>query len=284
MPVYLCAACGTAYPEASRAPARCPICDDERQYVPRAGQSWITRDALAGTHRNAWSALEPGLLGIQTVPAFAINQRALLLRTPSGNILWDCVALFDAATEQLLRGLGGLAAIAISHPHYYTTMQDWAAAFEAPVHLHAADRRWIQRPSPAIRPWDGDTLELVPGVTLLRLGGHFPGGTVLRWEAGAEGKGALLVGDILQVTPGAHRVSFMWSYPNMMPLPAAEIRRVTERLAPWRYERIYGAFQGQEMLRTPRRSSRVPPRATSNCWRTPARPGAKTDRTETASG
>jgi DNA-directed RNA polymerase subunit RPC12/RpoP len=246
MTVFLCTACGTAFPDAAAPPARCPICSDERQYVPRAGQSWIAREALAAAHRNAWRRHEPGLLSLQPVPAFAINQRAFLVATPAGNLLWDCVALLDPATEALVRGLGGLHAIAISHPHYYTVMQDWAAAFAAPVHLHAADRDWIVRPDPAIRLWDGDALEIAPGATLVRLGGHFAGGTVLHWTGGAAG-GALFAGDILQVTPGAHRVSFLWSYPNMLPLPAAAIRRIVARLAPYRYSRLYGAFAGQDV-------------------------------------
>jgi hypothetical protein len=249
MAVFLCTACGTSYPDAPRSPEHCPICEDERQFVPASGQSWITRNALGDAHRNAWRRHEPSLLSLQTVPAFAINQRAFLLRTPRGNVLWDCIALLDPATEELVRGLGGLSAIAISHPHYYTTMQDWAAAFEAPVHLHASDRDWVMRPTPSVRFWQGETLDVLPAVTLIRAGGHFPGGTVLHWAGTADGAGALLAGDIVQVTPGARRVSFMWSYPNMMPLPAAEVRRVAERLAPWSYDRIYGAFAGQEVAR-----------------------------------
>jgi glyoxylase-like metal-dependent hydrolase (beta-lactamase superfamily II) len=249
MTIFLCMACGTSYPAAEGPPDRCAICEDERQYVPATGQAWISREALAETHRNAWTQPEPGLLSLQTVPAFAINQRAFLVMTPAGNVLWDCIALLDPATEALVRGLGGLAAIAISHPHYYTVMQDWAAAFEAPIHLHAPDEDWVMRPSRSLRVWDGPTLALLPGVTLVHVGGHFPGSTVLHWAAGAEGAGVLLSGDTLQVTPGGRRVSFMWSYPNLMPLPAAAVRRIAEVLAPWPYDRIYGAFSGQDLLR-----------------------------------
>ena len=247
MTVFVCTACGTSYPDAVAPPAACPICDDERQYVPATGQGWTTVEKLAGPHRNAWEEHEPDLLSIHTQPAFAINQRAFLLRTEAGNFLWDCIALFDPATATLIQALGGLQGIAISHPHYYTTMQDWAAAFDAPIHLHQADREWVIRPDGRIRFWDGETKALAPHVTLVRGGGHFPGGTVLHWAGGAERRGALLAGDIVQVTPGARRVSFMWSYPNMMPLSAAEVRRVAARLAPWRFERIYGAFKGQEV-------------------------------------
>jgi Metallo-beta-lactamase superfamily len=248
MPVFLCTACGTSYADAPEPPAACPICDDERQFVPASGQSWTTHAALASSHRNAWAGHEPGLLSVQSVPGFAINQRAFILQTTAGNVLWDCIALLDPATEALVRGLGGLRAIAVSHPHYYTTVQDWAEAFAAPVYLHAADREWIMRPHGSIQLWEGDAKQIAPGATLHRLGGHFPGGTVLHWAEGAGGEGVLLAGDIVQVTPGARRVSFMWSYPNMMPLPAAEIRRIACRLSTLRFRRIYGAFAGQDVL------------------------------------
>lgn len=247
MTVHLCTACGTSYPDADQPPANCPICDDERQYVPAAGQSWISREALARTHRNAWLRHEANLLSVQPVPAFAINQRAFHVRTPAGNILWDCISLLDPATVELVAALGGVRAIAISHPHYYTVMQDWAAAFGARIHLHAADRDWLVRPDPSIEFWTGDSITLVPGVTLVRAGGHFHGGTVLHWAGTEDGAGALLVGDIVQITPGARRASFMWSYPNLMPLPAVTVRRIADRLAPLAYRRIYGAFAGQDV-------------------------------------
>jgi glyoxylase-like metal-dependent hydrolase (beta-lactamase superfamily II) len=248
MPVQICSTCGTSYPDAPGAPSRCLICEDERQFVPAGGQLWTTPEKLASGHVNAWRRLEAELFEIHTHPRFGIGQRALLLRTAEGNILWDCIALLDAATEALIRGLGGLRMIAISHPHYYTCMQDWARAFDCPVHLHAADADWIMRADPMIRPWDGEILEIARGVTLLRLGGHFPGGTVLHWADGADGRGAILSGDVVQVAADLSRVSFLWSYPNMMPLSAATVRRIADTLAPWRFERIYGAFPGRQVM------------------------------------
>jgi glyoxylase-like metal-dependent hydrolase (beta-lactamase superfamily II) len=248
MPVHICNTCGTSYPDTAQPPGRCAICEDERQYVARGGQAWITQERLAATHANAWRRLEADLFEIHTQPEFAIGQRALLLRTPQGNILWDCIALFDDATEALLRSLGGIKAIAISHPHYYTCMQDWAHAFECPIHLHAADAEWVMRGDGAIRHWQSETLELLQGVTLLRLGGHFPGGTVLHWTDGADGSGALLSGDIVQVAADLGRVSFLWSYPNMMPLAGVTVRRIADTLKPWPFERIYGAFPGRQVM------------------------------------
>ena len=250
MLTFVCSTCGTSYPPSESAPDRCPICDDERQWVPATGQAWTDPAQLERGHVNAWRMHEPGLLSVHTTPAFAIGQRAFLVRTAAGNILWDCIALIDDATRELINGLGGLAGIAISHPHYYTRMQDWSEAFGGvPIHLHAADREWILRPSPAIRLWDGETLEFAPGATLLRLGGHFPGGTVLHWAQGANSAGVLLSGDIVQVAADPRRVSFLWSYPNMMPLPAREVARIGRVLAQWDFDRIYGAFDGKNVLR-----------------------------------
>src|SRR5262249_58571177 len=114
-----------------------------------------------------------------------------------------------------------LAAIGISHPHFYTTMVEWSRAFGGvPIHLHAADRDWIMRPDPAIKPWDGATLALLPDVTLIRGGGHFPGGPMLHSPKGAGGRGVLCSSDIATVTTDRKFLTFMWSYPNFIPPPA----------------------------------------------------------------
>jgi hypothetical protein len=39
----------------------------------------------------------------------------------------------------------------------------------------------------------------------------------------------------------------MWSYPNMLPLPADEVSAIGARLENVRFERLYGAFEGQNI-------------------------------------
>ncbi len=242
MPAFICTTCGTQHKPSDAPPGGCAICQEERQYVNPLGQSWTTLEQMRRTHRNAFGGHEPGLIGIGTVPSFAIGQRALLLRTPSGNVLWDCVSFIDDATVEIVAALGGIAAIAISHPHYYAAMVEWSGAFGgAPILLHVADRQWVMRPDPAIAFWEGDTKEIAPGATLIRAGGHFAGGTVLHWATGANGKGALLSGDIVQVGPDK-KVSFMWSYPDLIPLDASTVERIAAVLEPWPFEPIYGAW------------------------------------------
>jgi hypothetical protein len=242
MPEFICTTCGTQYPESAAPPATCTICQEERQYVNPLGQSWTTLEAMRRTHFNAFRLHEPGLIGIGTMPAFAIGQRALLLCTAGGNVLWDCISFIDDATVEIVRALGGIGAIAISHPHFYASMVAWSHAFGgAPIHLHADDRQWVMRPDPVVTFWDGKTLDLARGVTLLRCGGHFAGGTVLHWAGGAAGKGALLSGDIATVTPDK-RLSFMRSYPNHIPLDAGSVRHIADVLQAWPFEAIYGGW------------------------------------------
>jgi hypothetical protein len=245
VPEFICETCGTQHATSDRPPGRCAICEDERQYVGWGGQRWTTADELRASHRAEIREEDPGLTGIGVEPSFAIGQRALLVEGPSGNVLWDCISLLDDEIVAAVERRGGLGAIAISHPHYYTSMVDWARAFDVPVHLHAADRRWVMRPDPRVAFWDGDVHELAPGLTLLRLGGHFAGGTVLHWAAGVDGRGALLSGDIVQVVSDRRWVSFMRSYPNLIPLPAPAVEHMVAALDPYRFERLYGAWFGR---------------------------------------
>jgi hypothetical protein len=238
---HVCVACGTQYPEAARPPAACPICEDPRQYVPPEGQRWTTLEELRGSHRNEVRD-DGGLTGIGTTPHFAIGQRALLVPCDERAVMWDCVTLLDEPAAAAIAEHGGLAAIAISHPHYYSAMVEWARRFECPVLLHADDGHWVVRPDPVVQFWEGDTLSLAHGLTLIRCGGHFRGGTVLHWAGGAGGAGALLSGDIVQVIPDRRHVGFMYSYPNLIPLPEAEVARIAAALAPYEFEVIYGAW------------------------------------------
>jgi hypothetical protein len=242
MKAYICTACGSQFAPTETAPDICPVCTEERQFVPPTGQGWTTLDRLRRSHMTVWRH-DGEVLGIGAAPHFAIGQRALLVRTPAGNVLWDCIALLDASTIELIDRLGGLSAIAISHPHYYTTMVEWSRAFGGiPVHLHAADRQWVMRPDPCLAFWEGDTKEIAPGLTLIRAGGHFEGATVMHSASSADGQGALFAGDVLQVVADGRHLAFMRSYPNYIPLGAAAVRRIAARIEPWPYDAIYGAW------------------------------------------
>lgn len=241
--------CGTQFEQTSEPPSRCPICEDERQFVRHGGQQWTTLNELRSTHRNKFEDEAPQLLGIGTEPKFAIGQRALLLQSPGGNLLWDCISLLDDKTVAEVNARGGIRAIAISHPHYYSAMIEWAERFDAQIFLHTEDRQWAMRRSSRLEFWKGDTLPFWDEVRLIHCVGHFAGGAVLHWPAGANGKGALLTGDIIQVVADRRYVSFMRSYPNLIPLGASAIRRILERIEPFPFEQIYGAWWGANVSR-----------------------------------
>src|SRR6202790_1768697 len=140
MPNFICTTCGTQYAETEHPPPSCPICQDERQYPKKTGQQWTTLEKLRLTNRNSIKFKEPGLIGVGIDPHFAIGQRALFLRTAKANVLWDCLSLLDEAVVEAIQAMGGLSAIAVSHPHFYSGMVQWSRALGGvPIYLHAAD-------------------------------------------------------------------------------------------------------------------------------------------------
>jgi glyoxylase-like metal-dependent hydrolase (beta-lactamase superfamily II) len=235
--LFHCATCGAQFTPSDAPPDRCPICDDQRQYVPPSGQAWTTLEELRAGHRNEIRR-EGAYDGVGMDPPFAIGERALLVPAGEQLVMWDCLPLVDDGVAEEIERRGGLAAIAISHPHYYTGMVDWAHRFGCPVLLHADDREWVMRPDDAIEFWDGETRSLGEGLTLIRCGGHFAGGTVLH-DARER---ALLSGDIVQVIPDRGWVGFMYSYPNLIPLPVESVQAIAAALEPYDFDSIYGAW------------------------------------------
>ena len=247
MPAWICQTCGVQHPDTGQPPGGCAICIDERQYVGWGGQRWTTMAEISSERTMVIREEEPDLFGVGVEPAFAIGQRALLVRTAQGNVLWDCVSLLDDAGRDRIAELGGIDAICMSHPHFYGVNVEFADAFDARIFIPRADEQWVQRPSPRIELFDEDA-EPVPGVTLARIGGHFDGAAVLHWPAGSEGRGALLTGDTITVVPDRGWVSFMYSYPNLIPLDEATIRDIVRRAERFTFDRVYGGWWGRNVL------------------------------------
>ncbi|MCH1884271.1 hydrolase [Agrococcus sp. ARC_14] len=239
----LCATCGVE--SAEPLPETCPICADERQWVPRHGQVWTSVDVQQrdGMRVDVVED-EPGLWAITSEPAVGIGQRALLVQTDGGNLLWDPIGtITDAAVEQV-RELGGLVAVAASHPHMFGVQCAWADALDARVLVNRRDASWIQRQHERVELWDQE-VELLPGVRLIRFGGHFPGSAMVVWQQGSDGEGSLLAGDTIQPKPDRASLGFMRSFPNNIPMSPGVVRRIADQLAPLRYRRIYGNIPGQ---------------------------------------
>lgn len=178
----VCNTCGTQFPTADRNEVKtCKICDDPRQYTPPSGQSFTTLKDLRSKHKNEFHPYgrDDRLTFIVSSPKIAIGQRAFLIKTPAGNIMWDCVTLLDEDTIAHINSLGGLKAIVISHPHYYSTHLEWAKAFNCPVYIAAEDKVWTTQSSPQQVLLDSTEREieidgLQTGAKAIKLGGHFP--------------------------------------------------------------------------------------------------------------
>lgn len=152
---------------------------------------------------------------------------------------------------------GGLSAIIISHPHFYTTHLTWARTFACPIYTHGADSTWLNRSDdvfpPRRRLIDSPTQEIVKGVTAIRVGGHFPGSLVLHWdqagkdddddddadrEGKAEGKkGWLGIADSFVTVPVSvfHLFTSTLSFPPSSPSPP---RRKTDEITITKSPRI----------------------------------------------
>lgn len=245
MPYFICVTCGTQYPESEQPPEHCPICEDERQYVNPNGQQWTTLEALRPNHHIVIETLEPNLYHIKPEPKIGIGQFAHLVRTPNRNVLWDCVPFIDEAAITAINSLGGISAIAISHPHFHTTMVEWSRAFNnAPIYIHEGNKPDVVRPDPAIHYWNSATLPLMDGITLIHCGGHFLGSSVLHWRDGAEGRGVLLTSDTIDIVQDTRYVSFMTSYPNLIPMSPNKVRRIVASIEPFAFDRMYESFGG----------------------------------------
>lgn len=239
----ICVNCGTRYCQVKYDAEHCVVCEDDRQYVHPDGQQWTSYDRLIHDHSIAIKQHTDGLHELKVTPDFAIAQRAFLIESTSGNVLCDCLPLIDSAALAFVKSRGGLAAIAISHPHYYGLMVEWARLFDCPVYLHDKDRQWVMDDDRRVEYWEGDCLPLTGSMSIVHTGGHFPGSTILH-HAVSE---TVFVGDTLQLSRDKKHLSVMHSYPNFIPLSDDETLRVLERVSPLQFDALFGAFSHQNL-------------------------------------
>lgn len=245
---WVCETCGVQTETSLRAPDRCPICEDERQYVGWMGQRWFSPVELSQTRRIAFRE-EAGVSTMVLEPGVAINQRAFLIPHARGHVMWECLAAVTDDALVQIGELGGVTAIAISHPHFYAAMVDWSEALGGvPVYLHAADRSWVQRHSPNIRFWEGERISLADNIELVHLGAHFEGSAGLWWKDGPRAGGSLFPGDAIQVVMDRRFASFMYSYPNAIPLGPAQLKLLQSRVAPLSYDDVFGYSTARQII------------------------------------
>ncbi|KAL1966706.1 hypothetical protein VTN77DRAFT_3903 [Rasamsonia byssochlamydoides] len=285
--LLICSTCGVQYPESDPSlRSSCSVCDDPRQYVAPTGQSWTTLRAMQESkkYHNEFIPMENDdnlsnagggrkLISIRTVPQVAIGQRAILCCSPTrgNNILWDCITYLDEETVRYIKEeFGGIKAIVISHPHYFSTCLCWAEAFDCNVYLSAEDAEWVMRRGERQVLWEGGRLGFLSSSSssdittsdakaqedceflAVKTGGHFPGSSVLWWKPTRK----LLVADTIYVVPsGVYHIdrppntvsfTFMWSYPNFIPLHPSAIHQIWKSLQDLDFDDTHAAFLGRD--------------------------------------
>jgi glyoxylase-like metal-dependent hydrolase (beta-lactamase superfamily II) len=214
--------------------------------VPEGGQRWTTHDTVKTDHAVRVMQLSERVYECTVVPTFAIGQRALLVLSGEGNVLWDCIPLLDEPLISFIRSQGGLKAIAFSHPHYYSNVRDWAETFGCPIYIHQSDQQWIMDPGAHIRLWAGDEHPLWDGMRLINIGGHFTGSSLLH-AANLSKEGTVFCGDTLILSPSKQHLAVMYSYPNRIPLPLSEVERIRKRFETIPFDTLYSFLTYQNL-------------------------------------
>jgi len=246
----ICATCGTKYPNDYKKD-NCIICEDKRQYVPLDGQKWTNSKTLLSNHKVEIKQLKPHLYEFLIKPTFGIGQRAIFVESDQGNILWDCIPLLDNEVQNFISEKGGLKGIAISHPHYYSNMKEWSKKFNCPIYLPETEKDFVVNGTNKIHYWSGEGIKLWDGIELIRIGGHFKGSSILRIPTLSE-KGTILCGDTFYLSMSLKHFSVMYSYPNRIPLPIAEVERIRDKVKEINFDEIYGFWNYQHLKGNPK--------------------------------
>lgn len=241
MPTWICDGCGVEHADSDTRPPEnsCVFASEvvpveERGHLPPHG-TWTTLEELAtAPHQTEHVDHGRGIHSLRRVPRFAIGHRSFLVQTGHGNLLWDSPGYLDDEIVELVADLGGISAVAASHPHMFGAQLSWSSEFGGvPVYVNALDKEWLPVVDPLIELWEGEA-EPLPGLRLVHVGGHMRGSAVA-----LTADGTLLVGDTISGGLAENWVSFQRNFPKHIPLSAAVVRRIVDRLDPFDYDRLY---------------------------------------------
>ncbi|EIN11210.1 hypothetical protein PUNSTDRAFT_98270 [Punctularia strigosozonata HHB-11173 SS5] len=275
----ICKTCGAQYPHEERDLSACVICLDDRQYVPESGQAWTSLRELLD--EDVQTTLEPwkhdnNVLRIKNEPGVGISQTPILLLTERGYIIWDCSAYMSPSALHTIQGYFSenrpFLGIAISHPHFYNSAATICRALregmrgksaEAMVYAHAADRVWWMRTDDLaiVNFWEGASYNFIQQsaekLSMIRCGGHFPGSCVLHWQPKGSKtinnsisitRSLVLCSDTFMIAPDRKTISFMYSYPNQVPLSPKEVGGIWQAIAYLGFNRALSAWPGREIV------------------------------------
>ncbi len=236
--MWACANCG--FWQRHFAPPDCPVCTDVRNDLPEDGWRFLPEAEVAATHGGDAREVAPGLWAFTTAPALGLAGTGWLIVREGGNIAFEAAPYYSAGMLERLRALGGVAFLAASHVHGYGALWQLQREFDPAVAINVRDLQ-LTKALRVTHPYDA-TLELAPGFTLHRVGGHYPGQAALH-DARAK---RLFCGDMFkieQVNGRSTHVSSHWAFHKNIPLTHGQLRAYREAIAPLDFDAVLTPFE-----------------------------------------
>lgn len=238
---YACANCGH-WQRYFAPPPDCPVCTDTRNDLPEDGWQFLDVEAVRSRLRGAWRQLRPDMWAFSTAPPLGLNGTGWLLTHPDGNTAFEAAPFYTDDMLDQIRRLGGIRFLASSHVHGYGALWQLQDVFRPEVlAIHKEDLR-LTKAFRVTWPYD-DALQLMPGLTLHHVGGHYEGQAVLHDAT----RRILFCGDAFKVDQdGAGEntaVSTHKAFHKAIPLTPAEVRRYREVIAALDFDTVCTPFE-----------------------------------------
>ena len=220
----------------------CVLCSDVRNALPPDGWDYADVARVSASIRPRWKEFTPGIWGFWCEPRYGLAGTGWLIRRDDGNVAFEGAPFYhDEALEQVER-LGGVRALGASHPHGYGAIWQLQERFRPELVIHREDIRYTK--AFQVTTVADDVHEMVPGLTLHHVGGHYEGQCVLHEEA----RRALFVGDSLKFddfdTEGrVHSLSCHKGYHYHIPLSKEELARYRRVYLELPFERSFTPFE-----------------------------------------
>ena len=220
----------------------CVLCSDVRNALPPDGWDYADVARVSASIRPRWKEFTPGIWGFWCEPRYGLAGTGWLIRRDDGNVAFEGAPFYhDEALEQVER-LGGVRALGASHPHGYGAIWQLQERFRPELVIHREDIRYTK--AFQVTTVADDVHEMVPGLTLHHVGGHYEGQCVLHEEA----RRALFVGDSLKFddfdTEGrVHSLSCHKGYHYHIPLSKEELARYRRVYLGLPFERSFTPFE-----------------------------------------
>ncbi|MBB4658403.1 hypothetical protein [Parvularcula dongshanensis] len=238
---YACTNCGfwQAY---FAPPPDCPVCTDVRNDLPEDGWDFLPAREAEARFTGEVRQISDGFWAARTSPPLGLNGQGWLMRKDGVNVAFEGAPYYTNAMLDEIETLGGVQILAASHAHGYGALWQLQARFDPEVVAIQKDDLRMTKAFKVTLPYD-DALELLPGLTLHHVGGHYEGQAVLH----DEGAGRLFCGDVFKIDQTedgrSHAISSHKAFHKDIPLTHGELQRYRDVIAPLDFTEVCTPFE-----------------------------------------